>query len=37
MHHSLMQLYSSPMEWRLCLRLIDEVSDDNLLDTLTRK
>ncbi|XP_017096210.2 fatty acyl-CoA reductase wat [Drosophila bipectinata] len=29
--------YSSPMDWKLCLRLLDEVRDDNLLDALTRK
>ncbi|XP_039233540.1 fatty acyl-CoA reductase wat isoform X2 [Drosophila yakuba] len=29
--------YSSPMDWRLCLRLIDEVPDDGLLNAVTRK
>ncbi|XP_017054595.1 fatty acyl-CoA reductase wat [Drosophila ficusphila] len=29
--------YSSPMDWRLCLRLLDEVPEDGLLDALTRK
>ncbi|XP_017871242.1 PREDICTED: fatty acyl-CoA reductase 1 [Drosophila arizonae] len=29
--------YGSPMDWRLCLRLLDEIKDDNILDTLTRK
>ncbi|XP_017034883.1 fatty acyl-CoA reductase wat [Drosophila kikkawai] len=29
--------YSSPMDWRLCLRLLDEVPDDKMLNALTRK
>ncbi|XP_033169756.1 fatty acyl-CoA reductase wat [Drosophila mauritiana] len=29
--------YSSPMDWRLCLRLIDDVADDGMLNALTRK
>ncbi|EDV45590.1 fatty acyl-CoA reductase wat [Drosophila erecta] len=29
--------YSSPMDWRLCLRLIDDMPDDSVLNALTRK
>ncbi|XP_001355230.2 fatty acyl-CoA reductase wat [Drosophila persimilis] len=29
--------YSSPMDWRLCLRVIEEVPDDGMLNALTRK
>ncbi|XP_020803442.1 fatty acyl-CoA reductase wat [Drosophila serrata] len=29
--------YSSPMDWRLCLRLLDEVPDEEMLNALTRK
>ncbi|KMZ07819.1 uncharacterized protein Dsimw501_GD27572 [Drosophila simulans] len=29
--------YSSPMDWRLCLRLIDDIADDGMLNALTRK
>ncbi|XP_030568242.1 fatty acyl-CoA reductase wat [Drosophila novamexicana] len=29
--------YSSPMDWRMCLRMLHEIKDDNILDTLTRK
>ncbi|XP_060662209.1 fatty acyl-CoA reductase 1 [Drosophila nasuta] len=29
--------YSSPMDWRLCLRLLDEIKDDDVLDALTSK
>ncbi|EDV99627.1 GH12315 [Drosophila grimshawi] len=29
--------YSSPMDWRLCLRLLHEIKDDDELDALTRK
>ncbi|KAI8034311.1 hypothetical protein M5D96_012977 [Drosophila gunungcola] len=29
--------YSSPMDWRLCLRLLEEVADDGMLNALTRK
>ncbi|XP_023037073.1 fatty acyl-CoA reductase 1 isoform X3 [Drosophila willistoni] len=28
--------YSSPMDWRTCLRLVDKIQDDDLLDALTR-
>ncbi|ALC49541.1 CG18031 [Drosophila busckii] len=29
--------YDSPMDWRSCLRLLDEIHDDDMLDALTRK
>lgn len=31
------QYYSSPIDWRLCLRLLDEVPDEEMLNALTRK
>ncbi|KAM8721693.1 hypothetical protein ACLKA7_007549 [Drosophila subpalustris] len=29
--------YKSPMDWRVCLRLLDEIKDDGVLDALTSK
>ncbi|BFG02895.1 fatty acyl-CoA reductase wat [Drosophila madeirensis] len=31
------RFYSSPMDWRLCLRMLDEIPDDGVLNALTRK